>query len=111
MGFATVEIRRAYFRERYNGLRKKWFQENGPCRHCNSWDDLQVDHIDPQTKNGPDDETRLWNWSRQRREAELAKCQPLCAECHRYKSVKERREGKHKRFRRGKAEEAEALRS
>ena len=90
MAFKSVDDRRAYFRARYNGLRAEWFKKNGPCRHCGARDNLQVDHIDPRSKEHPDNETRLWNWSRERRERELAKCQVLCASCHWTKTAKER---------------------
>lgn len=92
MAFGSVETRRAYFRNRYNGLRQAWFKANGPCSHCGSWERLTVDHVDPASKEHPDNETRLWNWSKDRREAELAKCQVLCKECHDRKSARERRQ-------------------
>lgn len=62
--------------------RDAWFAENGPCAACGSWDDLELDHKDRTTKvtHG------VWGWSQKRRDEELAKCQALCATCHREKS-------------------------
>lgn len=85
--------RREYFREYGKKWylevvaprRVKWFEENGPCRACGSWDSLELDHINPDTKI----HHAIWTWSEQRREEELAKCQPLCYACHQKKSVRE----------------------
>ncbi len=73
-------------------LRDLWLIDNGPCRECGSWDDLEIDHIDPSTKdprlfNGGS----IWNWSAERRSEELAKCQVLCCDCHMAKTVAARR--------------------
>lgn len=65
--------------------RNNWFAENGPCVKCQSWDNLQLDHIDPKTKISH----KIWSWSDERRLAELAKCQVLCKLCHKAKSDKE----------------------
>lgn len=58
------------------------------CIYCNSFEDLEVDHIDPTTK--------LYNtskiWAKKYRAIlleELKKCQPLCKTCHKIKSNKE----------------------
>lgn len=59
--------------------RDEWFAANGPCRHCGSWHRLEVDHINPADKTT---RRQVWMLSKIRREAELAKCQPLCHECH-----------------------------
>lgn len=58
--------------------RKKWFEENGPCQDCDTWKDLELHHVDPLLK----EDSRIWSWSDERREAELAKCIVLCTECH-----------------------------
>lgn len=72
----------AYQNARIKRLREEWFAKNGPCVKCGSSKDLQVDHVDSTKKVTH----RVWSWSKIRREAELAKCQVLCAECHRDKS-------------------------
>lgn len=64
--------------------RRDWLFLNGPCCHCGSWENLEVDHVDPEEKEM--DATKLW-WglSEAKRVAELAKCQVLCTLCHRVK--------------------------
>lgn len=78
----NMEKWRAYRRTYYANLREAWFKEHGPCKRCSSWDELEVDHIDPSQKVS----SKIWSWGREKREAELAKCQPLCAKCHRLKT-------------------------
>jgi 5-methylcytosine-specific restriction endonuclease McrA len=61
------------------------------CADCGSFDNLEFDHIDPETKDsrlkGSDRGTgSLWSWSWERIEIELAKCQLLCTACHKKKS-------------------------
>lgn len=78
MGYKDPEKQRQYQREWMARRRQKWIDENGPCSKCGSPDDLQVDHLDPSQKINH----RVWSWSSERREAELAKCQVLCNDCH-----------------------------
>lgn len=68
--------------------RMAWLSENGPCQNCGSWEDLEVDHINGSEKVSH----RIWSWSQERRETELAKCQALCAICHQEKSAEECRQ-------------------
>lgn len=49
---------------------------------------LQLDHKDPALKQRRGDHG-VWGWGTIRREAELAKCQPLCQPCHLAKSIEE----------------------
>ena len=58
--------------------RREWLSENGPCVRCASWEDLQPHHKDPKQKL----EHRIWSWTKERRDAELAKCEVLCEKCH-----------------------------
>lgn len=85
MPYRDNAARLARGRQRTAERRARWFAENGPCRACGSWDDLEVDHVDPATKVSH----HIWQWSTPRREAELAKCQPLCRPCHIKKSAVE----------------------
>lgn len=62
--------------------RIQWLTQNGPCKQCGSWKQLEVDHIKPETKINH----RIWSWAKARRLKELAKCQVLCKKCHRIKS-------------------------
>ena len=72
--------------------RDEWFAGKR-CAHCDSTEDLQLDHVDPATKSpqAGRGSLRIWSWSDARREAELALCQPLCGRCHRRKTAAERR--------------------
>jgi hypothetical protein len=65
--------------------RALWLEENGPCVLCGSSSDLQVDHVDPETKVNHS----VWSWSKLRRDQELSKCRVLCEPCHRQKSAGE----------------------
>ena len=58
--------------------RDAWFSANGPCLFCQSWKDLELDHIEPANKV----HHAVWSWSNERRAAELAKCCVLCRKCH-----------------------------
>jgi 5-methylcytosine-specific restriction endonuclease McrA len=85
---------RRWHRERNARIRAEWIAANGPCTACGSSVDLEVDHVDPRTKDpllrrG----TGLWTWSKARREAELAKCQVLCQICHVKKTTDEQQAG------------------
>lgn len=48
------------------------------CVRCGASDNLEVHHKDPNTKISH----RIWSWSRERRNAELRKCEVLCRDCH-----------------------------
>ena len=71
--------------------RIEWLLANGLCTKCGSWDDLNIDHIDPKLKISH----KVWSWSKERREIELAKCQVLCNPCHKLKTFKDMGYGKH----------------
>jgi 5-methylcytosine-specific restriction endonuclease McrA len=83
-------------REWKRAYNNKWMRDRraeavaafgGCCVRCGSTEVLQFDHIDPATKTTH----RIWAMSKARREAELAKCQLLCAACHREKTKPELR--------------------
>jgi len=76
--------------------RTRWVKKNGPCATCGSTEDLQVDHVDPRRKATH----RVWSWKKERREAELARCQVLCDSCHKEKIAVERLppHGTHSRY-------------
>ncbi len=57
---------------RYEYFRDKF------CVKCGSVENLELDHIDPETKVNH----AIWSWSEVRRNEELAKCQVLCEVCH-----------------------------
>ena len=86
MPFKNKDQQRAYMRQWIRSRRQRWLNENGPCAKCGSSEKLEVDHIDPAQKV----EHRVWSWSEERRNAELAKCQVLCEACHAAKTVEQR---------------------
>lgn len=67
--------------------RSAWITENGPCRHCGTWENLEVDHIDPTKKEYS--VGQLWSRTKELREYELSKCQVLCKPCHIKKTIKD----------------------
>lgn len=72
-----------------------WISQNGPCRICGSFEDLEVDHIDYATKAFKVSD--IWTRNIALRTAELQKCQVLCRTCHMLKTSAEskvRRKGR-----------------
>jgi len=60
----------------------------GQCSSCSSVDDLQFDHVDPETKSY--NITRMFSkYSWGAIAEELTKCQLLCVDCHIAKSQSE----------------------
>lgn len=88
MPYKDPAKQRAFALARWNKNRSVWFQANGPCKSCGTWEQLELDHMDPTTKVSH----RIWSWSEKRRLAELTKCQVLCKGCHQAKTAS-RREG------------------
>lgn len=85
---------RTYRKSLYLKRRNDWFELNGPCVICGSWNELQVDHKDYRNKSFNID----WRESKIKLEKELAKCQVLCYDCHRKKTNSEltiRRSGRN----------------
>lgn len=83
MSYSNPDRQRRYSRYWMRLRRKQWFAANGPCKQCGSWEDLELDHINPADKV----HHVVWSWSEERRTAELAKCQALCHGCHRAKTI------------------------
>ena len=82
-----------YQREWMRDRRQSWIKENGPCKHCGSWESLEVDHIDPKLKTMQ--ASSIWSRTEQVRLKELENCQVLCKECHLKKTLSEREPLKH----------------
>lgn len=87
MPYADLARQREYQRQWMAKRRADWIAANGPCVWCGSTEALEVDHIDPTVKVTHN----VWSWSRERREAELAKCRVLCGECHRERTSDQQR--------------------
>lgn len=83
---ATKELQREYARKWIAARRASWFAVKC-CEWCGSIQNLELDHIDPATKV----DHKIWSWSLVRREAELAKCRPLCRPCHQSRSTEQQR--------------------
>src|ERR1700721_2033156 len=76
------EKRKKWMRESLANRRKEGLTGTGPSKTCGSWERLEVDHIDPAQKI----HHAVWSWAPERRVKELAKCQPLCYDCHKEKT-------------------------
>lgn len=77
--------------KRYHRIRSAWLVEHGPCVKCGSWEVLEIDHIDPESKDPRlrPSSANYWRWDKEVRDKELAKCQVLCKKCHRSKTNQE----------------------
>lgn len=73
----TMEAQREYMRNWRARRRAEWFTDK-KCAICGSTEKLELDHVDPTNKV----HHQIWTWSKERRDAELAKCQVLCSVCH-----------------------------
>lgn len=83
------DINRAYMREymkrRYHARMAEFRRRlGGVCVECGGIEGLEFDHIDRTSK--VDVIAKLWNKPMPVVEAELKKCQLLCAKCHLEKS-------------------------
>lgn len=83
------EYMREYMRARYYRRRTAFIESRGgKCVECGSVENLEVDHIDRETK-GFDVGKAFAGWSESRLQAELSKCQVLCKKCHGKKTISE----------------------
>lgn len=85
MPLGSREEQTAYQSGYMAGRRTAWLEAHGPCVKCGGWERLEVDHVDPKHKV----DHRVWSWARERREAELSKCQVLCYRCHKGKTAEQ----------------------
>lgn len=75
-----------YVKERYHQLRNQAIlDKGGRCQICGSDSKLEFDHIDPNTKKMTI--AKIWSFSEEMRNLELSKCQLLCNECHKKKTL------------------------
>lgn len=86
MAYIDKEKQKAFCRNWIRERRAQWLRENGPCRQCGSWTRLEVDHIDPKQKVSHN----VWSWRKDKRDAELKKCQVLCYKCHKEKTANDK---------------------
>lgn len=84
MPLKTPELRRLYSRQWVAKRRQDWFA-NKTCSKCPSTHRLELHHLDPAKKVSHS----IWSWSQSRRDAEIAKCEVLCHECHKIETRKQ----------------------
>lgn len=73
-----------YMKERYARRREEAVAAlGGKCVSCGTTENLEFDHIDPAGKDFA--MARASAFSEKRWQAELAKCQLLCGDCHKAK--------------------------
>lgn len=83
-----------FYMKEYQKLRYKKRRDEaiaslgGKCAHCSSVNNLELDHIDASTKTYEIGKI-IGGGSKAKVEAELAKCQVLCKDCHITKSYAE----------------------
>ena len=83
------EHMRIYMSARYHSRRIKAIESlGGKCALCESIEDLEIDHIDKKLKSFSIG-ARLASCPVGVYQAELAKCQVLCHDCHKEKSDRE----------------------
>jgi 5-methylcytosine-specific restriction endonuclease McrA len=93
----NIEKRKEYIKEyQKNWMRERrleWVLANGPCKHCGSSDNLEVDHINPALKTM--EASSVWSRTQSVRDKELSNCQVLCKQCHLKKTLAERPQPTH----------------
>jgi len=87
MPYKDSSKQREYVRKWVADRRAAWFSDKY-CVQCGNAEDLEIDHIVPETKERKIDHN-IWSWSQEKRDAELQKCQVLCHDCHQEKSSAE----------------------
>lgn len=75
------EAKREYQRKWKADRRAAWFS-NKECVDCGAKNDLQLDHVDPESKL----DHKIWSWSWERILKEVAKCVVRCVPCHQIKT-------------------------
>lgn len=89
MPYKDPQVHRDYMKRRYHAkmkLGKKIL--GGKCKRCGSRSRLEFDHKNPANKTTTI--AKMWNYSIERFNAELRKCQLLCHDCHLAKTHVER---------------------
>jgi len=76
MGYTKDEMRE--YQAKWIADRRNKYLRNKKCLFCDAVDDLMFHHINPDQKESH----RIWSWSTDRLEAELAKCVVMCRQCH-----------------------------
>lgn len=77
MPYKDKQKHREYQLAWYHKRRHQYLGDKA-CVQCGAKDQLEFNHIDPTTKVSH----RIWGWCKEKLEAELAKCEILCRDCH-----------------------------
>lgn len=77
MPYKNKDIQREYQRN-WIAKRRAQYLRGKNCTKCGSVNALEFHHKNPDNKITH----RFWSWRKDRLEAELAKCEVLCARCH-----------------------------
>lgn len=77
MPYKNKDDLRTYQRNWMRKRREEYFKGK-VCVNCGSSNNLELHHIDPDKKFTH----KIWSYNSQIREVELAKCIPLCHDCH-----------------------------
>ena len=88
MGYADKDKQRSYQLGWIKSRRLDWISSKGPCVSCGSFNNLEVDHIDPTLKTM--NPKSIWSRTKETRDKELENCQVLCYSCHKEKTSSER---------------------
>lgn len=81
-------IQRAQERKRSNIEYVRDIKRQGQCVDCGikDWRVLDFDHLDADTKIACISDTHATHWGRKRIDAEIAKCELVCSNCHRIRT-------------------------
>jgi hypothetical protein len=86
----AIASRKGYFKQYHRKnyvCRRGEFFNGKRCIDCGATENLELDHVDPATKIS----NSVWEWRKERREAELAKCVARCKVCHKKRSDEQHR--------------------
>lgn len=88
MPYSDKERQKDYQNHWMQNRRIAWIKSQGnKCADCASQDNLEVDHIDRINKEIH--ASGIWSRKKSVRDLELKKCQVLCKDCHKAKTIRE----------------------
>lgn len=93
--FKDRDAYNAYQREYQKNRARQWKayaveKLGGVCAKCGTTDSLEIDHVDWRSKANK--YNNLWSIAKEKSEAELEKCQLLCTDHHKEKTVTDKAE-------------------
>lgn len=84
------KVKQREYQRKWKAKRRAEFFEGKCCEECGGAENLELHHEDRSKKESH----KIWSWSKERREAELAKCVVLCRDCHWQETYKQLGYGK-----------------